>query len=471
MPEIGPTPTPPPPPQGRRDGSTPDEAHAFAAREFLRRLAAGKVATFRVETAAGVGGGRTYGSVILDPGAVNASLEVARAGYARVRAPREGADPAPGQAELLAAAAAAEAAGRGVFSRDPPPPPPRAASRDGGPALLASAGGAGAAVDAIVEHVSSGSSLRVTIPAGPAAARGVPVLLAGVVAPAAAAPRAADGDGAAGAVDPYGPVAKHFVEARALSRDVALTLRGVDKHGNLLASVAAPAPTGDVARALAAAGLAKAAEWGLAVLPPPDAAALREADRAARAGRVGVWKGYTPPAGGAAKASGTFTGVVAEAVSGDVVVVAPDGGAPPRRLCLASIRAPRGGRRGEPGEPWAAEAKETLRKALVGKAVTVTAAYDRKVPAGGAAAAPGAEIVLHFASLALAKPGAASPDPAVRLLGAGLATVAKHRADDERAAAYEAYVEAETAAKAAKKGLHSGKEPPADRINDVSAPG
>jgi len=90
--------------------------------------------------------------------------------------------------------------------------------------------------------------------------------------------------------DAYGPVAKHFVEARSLSRDVTLTLRGVDKHGNLLASVAAPAPTGDLARALAAAGLAKAAEWGLAVLPAAEAAAQRDAAKAAPAGRVGVWK-------------------------------------------------------------------------------------------------------------------------------------------------------------------------------------
>ena len=427
--------------------------------------------TFRVEGAAD--GGRARGAVVLEPGAVDAALEVVRAGYAKVRAPRDGAS---GAEALTDASADAEAAGRGLFSRTPPPTPPPLADRDGGAALLAAAGGVGATVQGVVEFVSSGSSLRVTLPA----ARGAPVLLAGVVAPAAVGPRAPDGAGAGAPprppTDAYGPVAKHFVEARSLSRDVTLTLRGVDKHGNLLASVAAPAPTGDLARALAAAGLAKAAEWGLAVLPAAEAAALRDADKAARVGRVGVWKSYTPPAGAAAKATGAFAAVVSEVVSGDCVVVTPDGGLPPRRLCLASVRAPRGGRRGEPGEPWSADAKECLRKALVGKAVTVTAAYDRAVPAGGAAAAgagAGAAptVTLHFASLSLAKPGPAPADPALRLLVAGLATVARHRADDERAAGYEGYVEAEAAAKAAKKGLHSGKDAPADRVNDVSAPG
>lgn len=41
----------------------------------------------------------------------------------------------------------------------------------------------------------------------------------------------------------------------------------------------------------------------------------------------------------------------------------------------------------------------------------------------------------------------------------------------ERSGVYERLVECEEAAKGAKRGVHSAKEPAANRINDVSAPG
>ncbi len=41
----------------------------------------------------------------------------------------------------------------------------------------------------------------------------------------------------------------------------------------------------------------------------------------------------------------------------------------------------------------------------------------------------------------------------------------------ERSCVYERLVECEEMAKGAKRGLHSAKEPPANRINDVSQPG
>jgi staphylococcal nuclease domain-containing protein 1 len=53
----------------------------------------------------------------------------------------------------------------------------------------------------------------------------------------------------------------------------------------------------------------------------------------------------------------------------------------------------------------------------------------------------------------------------------GFAAVARHRSDEERSRVYETLLELEEGAKAAKRGIHSSKEAPAQRANDVSVPG
>ena len=52
---------------------------------------------------------------------------------------------------------------------------------------------------------------------------------------------------------------------------------------------------------------------------------LREAERTARAARKGIWVDYVPPPTATAKLSDNFTGIVAEAASGDTVVVRDNG--------------------------------------------------------------------------------------------------------------------------------------------------
>jgi hypothetical protein len=53
----------------------------------------------------------------------------------------------------------------------------------------------------------------------------------------------------------------------------------------------------------------------------------------------------------------------------------------------------------------------------------------------------------------------------------GFATVIKHRTDEERSGVYERLVACEELARSSKRGVHSAKEPPANRVNDVSTPG
>ena len=49
--------------RGKRDGSTPDEAYAWQAREFIRKKCVGKVVVFRTEYT--VPSGREFGTVFL----------------------------------------------------------------------------------------------------------------------------------------------------------------------------------------------------------------------------------------------------------------------------------------------------------------------------------------------------------------------------------------------------------------------
>ena len=85
--------------------------------------------------------------------------------------------------------------------------------------------------------------------------------------------------------------------------------------------------------------------------------------------RARSWKDYVPPNHGSGMDE--FQGRVVEVVSGDTIVVADQGGAE-RRLSLSSVRCPRvfGGNMVDKSEPYGMEAKEALRKALIGARAT-----------------------------------------------------------------------------------------------------
>jgi Tfp pilus assembly protein PilX len=60
------------------------------------------------------------------------------------------------------------------------------------------------------------------------------------------------------------------------------------------------------------------------------------------------------------------------------------------------------------------------------------------------------------------------PNLAEMLVTRGLATVIRHRADEERAMNYDALMCAEAKAIKSKKGIHSAKEAPVNHVNDLS---
>ncbi|KAG2441222.1 hypothetical protein HYH02_010066 [Chlamydomonas schloesseri] len=506
---------------GKRDGSSKDEPFAWESREFLRKKCVGQACVFRVDYVVEAIGNREFGSVFLGQND-NVALAVVAAGWAKVR--DAGKEKSPYLEDLKRAEEAAQGAGLGLWTKDPARTAKAvretAGQDDDAASVLLAKVGKGGMVDAVVEAVLGGGSLRVSLlptgtigllvnlagvqcpslgrraaaapEAAPAAAAAAPAAgeegaAAGTAAPTSAAPTAAS-IAASSAAEPFAREAKAFSEARVLNRDVKLVLEGVDKYGNLFGTVLYTPPAAAAAAAPAAAtasgeqehlaeqllknGLAKCVEWSLNLLPNPAALKLRDVEKAAKAERKAIWTGYVPAPTNQTKLSDNFTGKVVEVVSGDCVVVKDAASGAERRINLSSIRAPRPGARERPAEPHANEAKEFLRKRIIGRPVEVKMEYNRKVLTPEMMLAGDSERVMAFGNVELTpEKGEEKQNVAEMVVARGYATVIKHRTDEERSGVYERLVACEELAKSSKRGLHSAKEPAANRINDVSQPG
>jgi len=126
---------------------------------------------------------------------------------------------------------------------------------------------------------------------------------------------------------------------------------------------------------------------------------LRTAEGNARKQQIGMFKpapsssASLPPAppgirsngsSSSGTASSSFNGICVEAVTGDTIVVLVNDKFE-RRVTLSSIRAPRvsfGGPNGGDSEPYGYECRETLRKLIVGKGVSVRVDYTKTFEAG-----------------------------------------------------------------------------------------
>ncbi|GFZ17287.1 TUDOR-SN protein 1 [Actinidia rufa] len=510
-----------------------DEPFAWESRENLRKLCIGKDVTFRVDyTVSSIG--REFGSVFL--GDKNVSLLVVADGWAKVR--EQKGDASPFLAELLRLEEQAKQQGLGCWSRAPgaseasirnlPPSAIGDSSNFDAMGLLAS--NKGSPMQAIVEQVRDGSTLRVYLLPD---FQFVQVFVAGIQAPSMGkrAPletvvvpeiNSDELNGEAStephapltsaqrltvsarstnevAPDPFGREAKHFTEIRVLNRDVRIVLEGVDKFSNLIGSVYYPdgESAKDLALELIENGLAKYVEWSASLMEDEAKRRLKTAELQAKKTRLRFWTNYVPPTTNSkAIHDQNFTGKVVEVVSGDCVVVADDSvpyGSPlaERRVNLSSIRCPKIGnpRRDEKPAPYAREAKEFLRTRLIGHQVNVSMEYSRKVgmmDGPSAAVGPADSRVMDFGSVFLASPvkaegdDASTPAPptggsqptgvniAELLIARGFGTVIRHRDFEERSNYYDALLSAESRAIAGKKGIHSSKDSPAMHIADLT---
>ncbi|XP_062223213.1 ribonuclease TUDOR 1-like [Phragmites australis] len=513
-----------------------DEPFAWESREFLRKLCIGKEVTFRVDyTAPNIG--REFGTVYL--GDKNVAYSVVSAGWARVKEQGpKGGEQSPYLAELLRLEEVAKQQGLGRWSKEPDAaeesirdlPPSAIGEASGFDAKGFAVANKGKSLEAIVEQVRDGSTVRVyLLPSF----QFVQIYVAGVQAPSmgrrssvptVVAETNGTADGANGEdsegtpaqlttaqrlvasaastevpPDRFGREAKHFTETRVLNRDVRIVVEGTDSFSNIIGSVYYPdgETAKDLALELVENGLAKYVEWSANMLDVEVKIKLKNAELQAKKDQLRIWTGFKPPVTNSKPIHDQkFTGKVVEVVSGDCIIVADDAapyGSPSaeRRVNLSSIRAPKlGNPRRDDNKPesFAREAKEFLRTRLIGKQVTVQMEYSRRISTvDGQNVGPTTNVadtrVLDYGSVFLGSPSQADGDdissipssasqPGVNvaelLLARGFAQTSKHRDYEERSHYYDALLAAESRAEKAKKGKHSGKESPVMHITDLT---
>ncbi|CAM0875371.1 unnamed protein product [Alopecurus aequalis] len=518
----------------RRNGM--DEPFAWQSKEFLRKLCVGKEVTFRVDsTAPNIG--REFGTVYL--GDKNVAYLIVSAGWARVKEQGpKGGEQSPYVAELQRLEEVAKQQGLGRWSKEPGAaeesirdvPPSAIGESSGFDAKGFAVENKGKSLEAIVEQVRDGSTIRVyLLPSF----QFVQIYTAGVQAPSmgkrppnptvvaeveGTAEDTTNGDDSVGAAplttaqrlaasavsteippDRFGREAKHFTETRVLNRDVRIVVEGTDSFNNIIGSVYYP--DGDTAKDLSLElvenGLAKYVEWSANMLDVDVKIKLKNAELKAKNEKLRMWTGFKPPVTNSKPIHDQkFTGKVVEVVSGDCIIVA-DAAAPhgspsaERRVNLSSIRAPKlGNPRREDNKPdkFARESKEFLRTRLIGKQVTVEMEYSRRISTvDGQNAVPAANSadtrVLDYGSVFLGSVLQAGEDDtsstpstgnqprinvAELLLSRGFAEISKHRDYEERSHYFDALLAAASRAEKAKKGLYSEKVPPVMHITDLT---
>merc|ERR1719219_3178343 len=267
--------------------------------------------------------------------------------------------------------------------------------------------------------------------------------------------------------EPFAVEAHYFTESRLLQREVEIILES-NNNNNFVGSVIHPA--GNIAEALLKEGMAKCVDWSIAkVTGGPEK--YRAAEKAAKERKARIWKDYKPSAVISEKDK-EFHGKVVEVVNGDALMV--KAGKIVRKIYLASIRPPRldaeadNSRNRQKGFkplydiPFMFEAREFLRKKLIGHQVHVTVDYiqQAKEASGGEPGFPEktcCTVVIGGVNVAEA------------LVSKGLATVVRYAAgNDERSSRYDDLLQAEQKAEKTGKGLHDKKNIPSHRVSDMS---
>ncbi|XP_027338494.1 ribonuclease TUDOR 1-like [Abrus precatorius] len=511
-----------------------DEPFAWESREFLRKLCIGMEVTFKVDyTVPSIN--RDFGTVFR--GDKNVAMLVVSQGWVKIREQgQQKGEVSPYLAELLRLEEQAKQEGLGRWSKVPGAaeasirnlPPSAIGDPSNLDAMGLLAANKGLPMEAIVEQVRDGSTVRIyLLPEF----QFVQVFVAGIQAPQmgrraasetvvepeltadetngdvsgepraplTSAQRLAVSTSAETAADPFAHEAKFFTEMRVLNRDVRVVLEGVDKFSNLIGSVYYPdgESAKDLALELVENGYAKYIEWSANMMEEEAKRRLKNAELQAKKSRLRMWTNYVPPPSNSkAIHNQNFTGKVVEVVSGDCVIVADDSipyGSPlaERRVNLSSIRCPKMGnpRRDEKPAPYAREAKEFLRTRLIGRQVNVQMEYSRKVaPTDGSVVSSVAAAdsrVMDFGSVFLlstakvdnddtlsSTPAAGSQQTGVNIaelvVGRGFGTVIRHRDFEERSNYYDALLSAESRAISGRKGIHSAKDPPVMHITDLT---
>ncbi|KAF9566683.1 transcription factor [Agrocybe pediades] len=446
-----------------------DEPWAFESREFLRQLAVGKEVTFTsihsLPTNDDVP--RDLGNAEI--GGVDLTSEVLRNGWAKLKELKR--EPTEEDNKKKELEAEAKAAGKGIWN--PHGQKARAVHHSmptDSQAFVSE--WKGKSLDAIVEQVRDGTTLRARLIMPDGDHQMVNIALAGVKSARASSKQGEPSE-------PWGEEAKFFTESRLLQRPVKVqilslpTATATPFQTSANASAPPPAsiyigsvihPAGNVAEHLVAAGLARVVDWHAGMLAAGGAMErLRAAEKSAKERRLCLYANAGTPANAPkASAEGTSNGLprnfdatVVRIWSGDQVSVLVKDSNVERRLQLSSTRGPK---LSDPRQAfYAQEAREFLRKKLIGKHVKVQIDFIR--PREGD---------FEERECATIRYGNQSVNVAEQLVEKGLASVVRHRRDDEdRSPDYDKLMAAEQVAAADQRGIHSGKEvpPPKQPLN------
>ncbi|KOB77411.1 Tudor micrococcal nuclease [Operophtera brumata] len=246
------------------------------------------------------------------------------------------------------------------------------------------------------------------------------------------------------------------------TKDIEVVLESVNNN-NFVGTILHP--QGNIAEVLLRQGFAKCVDWSLAVMKS-GAASLRTSERAAKDAKLRIWTNYVSNAPTIAAKDKDFVATVLEVVNGDALMVKLNNNTQ-KKIFLASIRSPRPNEEGKQSPrpkgfkplydiPWMFEARESIRKKLIGKKVNVTVDYIQ--PAKD-----------NFPEKICCTVVAGGQNIAEGLVAKGFATVVRYRNDnDQRSSHYDKLLEAELKAQKAGIGVHAKKDIPTHRIQDTS---
>ncbi|KAG0177109.1 hypothetical protein DFQ28_006390 [Apophysomyces sp. BC1034] len=440
-----------------------DEAFAFGAREYLRKLLVGKEVVFIPEyTVTTVNPPREYGYISLPNNEDVAELGV-KNGWLKVREGKARGKEEDQEATLATLATLrqleeeAQHEKRGMWNdnEDGKRNVSYTFDRDGRNFLNQYKG---KPLDAVIEQVRDASTYRVLLHLPDKSQQIITLFVTGIKAPAAKRDNApADQPNAP---EPFGEEGKYFVETRLLQRGVKVILEGLAQSGsqNFVGSIKHPA--GNIAELLLTNGYVKCLDWSI-TLATDGPAALRNAERAAKEKKLRVWRDFVAKE---KTNDSEFDAQVTKIVNGDTIIVKTKAGVE-RKIQFSSLKqAQRGAGSTMPGGKsrdikevgYQFEAREFLRKKLIGKQVHVVIDYHKPAQ-DGFEAKDCATVTLGNANIS------------EQLVERGLATVVRHRKDDDnRSHCYDQLLLAESKAQEAQKGQHSTKEQPIVRIVDAS---
>ncbi|MCL4136789.1 UNVERIFIED_CONTAM: hypothetical protein GTU68_060303, partial [Idotea baltica] len=436
---------------------TQDEPYAWESREFLRKKLIGREVLFTVETKTQTG--REYGTVFLgkDTNSLTSITELmVTEGLLTVR--RESIR--GGESTLTGLEDTAKATGKGKWGSDGASHQREVKwSIENLRAFIDKSNGK--PIKAIIEHVRDGSTVRAFLTPD---FYHITLMISGIRCPMFKV----DSDGRPDKTnaESFAEEARYFVESRLLQRDVEIFLETYNNN-NLVGSI--KHPNGNIADLLLREGFAKCVDWSMAtVTGGPEK--LRSAEKMAKNKKLRLWTDYKPSTHQLNSKEREMIGKVCEIVNGDALIIKRNNGKT-KKVFLSSIRPPRPQDSGESSEqkrfpgknfrplydiPWLYEAREFLRKKLIGQKVHATIDYIQ--PAQN-----------NFPEKVCCTVKIGDINVAQALVSKGLATVVRYRQDDDqRASCYDDLLSAEAKAIKDIKGLHSKKDIPIHRVADIS---